>query len=276
MDHPDVTNRLDAITRSVGSLTVTLPRTAGPLPQDEEWFEYELAGRTRRLRLHDYREIYQTPGLYESLVYRTLECRSPERVLRPLESELADHGETLRGLRILDLGAGNGVVGELLRRSGAGRLLGVDILPEAERATRRDRPGTYDDYLVTDLTSPSEEAERRLRAFAPNALVVVAALGFGDIPPAAFQRTFDLLPPGGWLAMCIKDSFLQEGDRSGFGRLLRRLVAEGRMTLLRKETYVHRLSVSGDELHYVAVIARKRQVPPLLTDDSIESANDAN
>jgi len=250
-------NRLDEITRPLSSLSVTLPRTAQAVDQDEEWFEFELSGRKHRLRLHDYAEIFETPGLYESLVYRALGCRSPERVLRSLQDALAGAGQTLGDLRVLDLGAGNGVVGELLRSAGATRVLGVDILPEARRAARRDRPATYSDYLVTDLTAPTDDAERRLREFAPNTLVVVAALGFGDIPPAAFQRAFDLLPPGGWLAMCIRDRFLLQEDESGFGRLLRRLVTERTIEVVSRETYVHRMSVTGEELHYVALVGRK-------------------
>ena len=88
--------------------------------------------------------------------------------------------------------------------------------------------------------------------------MIVAALGFGDIPPEAFQRALDYLPAGGWVAMCIKDRFLEEDDENGFGKLLRALVAEGSLQVLRKERYVHRLSVAGDELYYVALVARKR------------------
>ena len=134
-----------------------------------------------------------------------------------------------------------------------------DILPEAAQAARRDRPGTYDDYVVTDLTEEDVDAERRLRNFAPNALVTVAALGFGDIPPEAFAKAYNLLPPGGWLAMCIKDRFLEKDDESGFGRLVRSMADDGTMEVLHRERYVHRLSIAGDALHYVAVVARKRR-----------------
>lgn len=250
---------LEDITLPQSTLQVSFPDSSVEVDQDEEWFEFEDQGRRHRLRLHDYAAIYNTPGLYESLVYRALKCRSPERVVRPLRDAARAQGETLADLRVVDLGAGNGIVGELLRRAGARELVGIDILPEAAKAARRDRPQTYDDYVVTDLTRPDQAAEKRLRDFGPNCLVTVAALGFGDIPPEAFVKAFNLLPTGGWLAMCIKDRFLEEDDHSGFGRLVRSMVADGTIEVLHRESYVHRLSIAGEELYYVAVVARKRR-----------------
>lgn len=256
--HPTAT-MLDDIALPEHDLRVSFPEGSRDVDQDEEWFEFEDHGHRRRLRLHDYASIYDTPGLYESLVYRVLKCRSPERVVRPLETAAAARGRSVGDLRVIDLGAGNGIVGELLRRAGARELVGIDILPEAAKAARRDHPQVYDDYVVTDLTNPEPGAMRRLRDFAPNCLVTVAALGFGDTPPEAFLTAFNLLPPGGWLAMCIKDRFLEEDDDSGFGRLVRGMVADGTIDVLHRERYVHRMSIAGNELHYVAVVARKQR-----------------
>lgn len=250
---------LEDFTHPRSGLPVFLPEASEEIEQDEEWFEFMDRGQRRRLRLHDYAAIFATPGLYESLVYRALECRSPGRVVGPLRAELAAQDASITDLRVIDLGAGNGIVGELLRRAGAGELVGVDILPEAARAARRDHPQAYDDYIVTDLATSDPAAERSLRDFAPNCLVTVAALGFGDIPPEAFLKAFNLLPPGGWLAMCIKDRFLEDDDDSGFGSLVRSMVADGTLELLHRERYVHRLSIQGEELHYVSLVARKHR-----------------
>ena len=253
------TTDLEEIALPRPPLRVSFPGESGGVDQDEEWFEFEDQGRHRRLRLHDYAAIYDTPGLYESLVYRALKCRSPERVARPLKEALAAQSQSMETLRVVDLGAGNGIVGALLRRRGVRQVMGVDILPEAARAARRDNPHAYDDYVVTDLTQSDPAAEKRLRDFAPNCLVIVAALGFGDIPPEAFVRAFNLLPAGAWLALCIKDRFLEEDDDSGFGRLVRSMVADATVEVLHRERYVHRVSIAGEKLHYVAVIARKQR-----------------
>ena len=37
-------------------------------------------------------------------------------------------------LRVIDLGAGNGMMGEVLKREGVARLVGADIIPEAREA----------------------------------------------------------------------------------------------------------------------------------------------
>jgi len=247
------------ITLPLSPLKVSFPTRLHGLDQNEEWFEVEHEGRRRRFRLHDYAAIFSIPGLYESLVYQALKCRSPEQVVRPLALALAANEATPESLRVLDLGAGNGIVGELLRQAGVRDIVGLDILPEAATAARRDRPQVYDDYFVTDLTESRPAIERRLRDFAPNCLATVAALGFGDIPPEAFVRAFNLLPPGGWLAMCIKDRFLDENDDSGFGMLVRGMVTDGTIEVLHRKRYVHRLSIAGEKHHYVAVIARKQR-----------------
>src|SRR4051795_3312355 len=102
------------------------PRSAGPsapedfvlhLPddanrsadQDEEWFEVEYDGETRRLRFHDYAEIYSIPGLYEELIYERLRCESPRVIARLLAQELDRRDVAPAKLRVLDLGAGNGI-----------------------------------------------------------------------------------------------------------------------------------------------------------------------
>lgn len=252
-------SELDEITTPLQDLHVTFPQVDGNLDQDEEWFEFVDDGTTRRLRIHDYRAIFSEPGLYEALVYQALECRSPEHAVRPLEEALSAAGGTLADLRVIDLGAGNGIVGELLHRAGAASVIGIDILPEAQAAARRDHPEAYADYLVVDLAQPDPAALARLQRARPNCLVTVAALGFGDIPAEAFARALNLLPNDGWVVMCLKERFLEEDDRSGFGRLVRGAVANGALEVVNRERYVHRKSIQGEELHYVSVVTRKRR-----------------
>lgn len=235
---------------------LTFPEVNSGAGQDAECFEMRHEdGSTRRIRFHDYGEIYEIPGLYERLFYEELKCDSPEQVVGLLEERIEAEGIDPATLSVLDLGAGNGMVGERLDAMGCGELVGVDILPEAADATRRDRPGIYDEYVVGDLTRP---APRELRERRYNGLTTVAALGFGDVPPAAFQTAFDLLDDGGWIAFCIKEDFLREGEGSGFARLIRELLSRGELKILDRRRYRHRFSASGQPLHYEAIVARKR------------------
>jgi SAM-dependent methyltransferase len=238
---------------------IRLPAPDEDVDQDQEWFEVMDEGRARRIGMHDYGEIYKVPGLYESLVYHALGCKSPLHVVPLLEQAVSAEYGSAEKLRVLDLGAGNGIVGALLRRIGVPHVIALDLLPEAESAARRDRPDVYDSYVVTDLTKADAAAEKRLEDFAPNCLVTVAALGFGDIPPEALVKAFNLLPDGGWMAMCIKERFLEVNDDTGFGKLIRRMMSDGTIEVVRRRRYVHRMSIAGEKLFYVALVARKRR-----------------
>lgn len=239
-------------------LLVHLPRAeAVGLDQDEEYCEIEIDGRRRRIALHDYRQIYSTPGLYEQLFAESLECRSPRLVVDLLHEVVTDAGEDPADLEVLDFGAGNGMVGEELARIGAGSIVGVDLAEEAKEAAERDRPGLYDAYHACDITAlpPAERHELERRDF--NCMTCVAALGFGDVPPQAFQAACDLVAAPGWVAFNLRDRFVDEADDSGFSAALETMLDERAFVERARMRYQHRLSVSGDPLHYVAIVAQK-------------------
>jgi len=119
------------------------------LGQDEVYFVLEERGEELRVRFHD-DAIERRPGLDEQLFQERPACNSPLEVVSRLAGALAQDGADLAGTRVLDLGAGNGLVGEELRRRHIARVVGIDTAPEARMAADRDRPGTYDDDLVTD------------------------------------------------------------------------------------------------------------------------------
>ena len=240
---------------------IRLPSVDG-LSQDREWCEAVMNGRTHRFRFHNYGELYKVPGLYEKLFYESLKCCSPSRVVHLLDEVIRDSEEDPEELRVLDVGAGNGMVGDELTAMGAERIVGIDIVQEARDAADRDRPGVYGDYLVTDLTDLPEHEEEGLRNEDLNCLTTVAALGFGDIPPKAFAKALDVIAVPGWLPFNIKEDFLRERDRTGFCKLIRQLCREEVIQIQAYRRYRHRLSVAGTPLHYVAVVARKlRDLP---------------
>ncbi len=233
-----------------------IPEKSATLSQDAEWCEIREGGSWRRLRFHDYAEIYERPGLYEFLFYELLQCQSPRRVVGLMGEVRADQG-TREPLRVIDLGAGNGIVGQELRAIGAAEIVGIDIIDEARMAAERDLPEVYDDYLVADMTAPDEAARKRLRALRPNALTCVAALGFGDIPPAAYRHAANFVAPGGLLAFNIKAEFLDARYTHGFSEMMRRMVNDGVVRLEATRRYRHRLSAGGDPIYYTAMVATK-------------------
>jgi predicted TPR repeat methyltransferase len=162
-------------------------------------------------------------------------------------------------LRVLDVGAGNGMVGELLVAHGSARVVGIDNIEEAERAADRDRPGAYDAYYVADLTNLSPELRAELNDWNFDAMTTVAALGFGDIPVAAFAAAYNLVKTDGWIAFNIKETFLETSDDSGFSRLVKRMIHDDYLKLHHLERYRHRLSIEGNMLYYYAIVGQKRR-----------------
>jgi len=225
--------------------------------QDEEWCKVVTNNRTQRIRFHDYNVVFEIPGLYEKLFYDTLECASPSYVVSLLEDVANEWDAELSDFRVLDVGAGNGMVGDELRHRCVRQVVGVDIIGEAKEATLRDRPGVYDDYRVADLTELRKTDEDALRKHSLNCMTTVAALGYADIPPLAFLKALDLVSTPAWLAFNIKEDFLHESEQSGFSRLIRQLIQEDYILPQCYRRYRHRLSITGDPLYYIAIIAKK-------------------
>jgi len=245
----------------VGPLRLRFPRTED-LDQDEEWCELEVDGEWKRIRFHDYGDVYAVPGLYEALFCRLLRCVSPQVVPRLLSEMVAERGETMRDLRVFDIGAGNGLAGESLQYLGTPYIVGNDIFPEAKTATERDRPWAYEAYHIFDLTDPSADVMRRLEAANFNALTAVGALGFGDIPPKALQTAYNLVEKDGWVAFNIHERFLTDPQATGFAGLIRRMVENDVMQMELYRRYQHRISIAGEPLFYIAAVARKRAEIP--------------
>ncbi len=232
------------------------------LSQDEEWFEVKIDGRWQRRRLHNYHELYAIPGLYEALFNKTLKTSSPLRVVNLLVDVMSDTDVLPENLRVLDLGAGSGMVGHELQNHNIDLCVGADIIPEAKEATMRDRPWCYDDYIVADFTSLDEDVISKVQDYKLNALTCVAALGFGDIPAKAFLNAIDLIEAPAYVAFNIKEDFVQERDTSGFAELIRELARRDIIHLQAYRRYQHRISCAGDPLYYIAMVATKEKDVP--------------
>ena len=191
------------------------------IEQGKEYFILAHDGGVKeKIRFHDYDRIYEIPGLYEHLFYERYRCNSPKVVCGLLKDHLEEWHPAKEPLKALDIGAGNGMVGEELVNLGVDEVVGVDIIEEAAEALDRDRPGLYKDYYVADLTNLPPEVEESLAEDDFHCMTVVAALGFDDIPPAAFAQGFNFISSPGWVAFNIKEDFVCKADTSGFCRLI--------------------------------------------------------
>ncbi len=225
----------------------------GPIsfPGDGETaFEYQAGALRRRVGFHDYKTIYAVPGLYERVFLDELGMCTAEVVVERLAPAVDGP------LRVLDVGAGNGIGGEHLRALGPERLVAIDLEPQARAAAARDRPGVYDDYLIGDLMTMDLAG---LRAERLTAIVALSAVGVGHLPAAALERVLGVLEPGGLFAFAVTPALLpgsrdRVGQATGYPELIRRLLAgDGEIS---RHTYVHRRQVDGTPHDAVAIVGR--------------------
>ena len=186
---------------------------AQPLDQDEAYFYFKDENGEAKLRFHDYGELYKRPGLYEQLFYERLKCASPEMIADILSKVLTGSRVEMSELRVLDLGAGNGMVGELLE---VARVVGVDISPEAFEACERDRPGAYDAYYVTDLCNLDPAIEQELRDWQVDRLTCVAASATSR-PRRSPRHSIWSSRAAGWRSISRKPSFRKATFRASHG-----------------------------------------------------------
>jgi len=239
----------------IGDYSIHFP-DIDTIEQGEEYLVVERDGRKEKIRFHDYDRIYEIPGLYEHLFYDRYKCNSPEVVCSLLDKQMSET-DTEDQLRVLDVGAGNGMVGEQLAKIGTDTLVGIDIIEEAAAAAERDRPGLYDEYHVEDLTQLPNSVARSLEENNFNCMTTVAALGFGDIPPTAFARGFNMITSPGWVAFNIKENFVCDDDTTGFCRLIDHISQTGILEIKARDRYRHRFCQDGTPLYYYAIVGEK-------------------
>lgn len=239
------------------SYDIDFPNNACELDQNEEYIILKDGHTKEKVFLHDYQKFYEIPGLYEEILYKRLQCCSPQTLCDMLRKALDEHGGLNAPLTVLDFGAGNGVAGESLKDEiGCETIVGVDILDQAKEAALRDRPELYDDYFVADFANMEATEKNKLESYDFNALMTVAALGYDHIGTEAFLNAFDMVSEDAWVVFNIKDRFLTEDDDTGFRETVRSLVRD-RMRVFESERYVHRMSMADEPLHYVGIVGKK-------------------
>lgn len=215
-------------------------------------------GEREEIALHDYARVYDVPGLYEAVVQEALHCRSPQVTADRAAIAVADLGLRPDQIRVLDIGAGNGVVGGHLADRGFEHVFGTDLLPEAERAARRDRADVYERYLAGDLTDPADPLHGEIASWRPSLITCAGALGGGHMSALALARTFDALVDPAIVVLTVAEARLEEADEDGFGALLSDGLADGSLRELHRERFRHRFSMAGDPVHYFALTLRAR------------------
>lgn len=113
--------------------------------------------------------------------------------LRYIESCLATTGERLRGLRVLDVGCGGGILSEALARAGA-RVTGIDLAAEALAVARRH---AEDAGLDIDYRHIAAEALADVAAGEFDLVCCLEMLEHVPDPEAVVAACARLVRPGG-------------------------------------------------------------------------------
>lgn len=239
----------------MNNFNIELPIIDKKINQQEEYFILK-GEEDEKIQFHDYERIYRIPGLYEELFHNRLKCQSPEVIKELLYKNVQQSESNFNELRILDYGAGNGLVAEALNQEKPNLIVGIDIFEEAKAAAIRDRGNIYKDYFVENLSEPTESVIQKLKSYNLNTIVAVSALGLNHIPPDSFINAFNLIENTGWIAINLIDRFFTKEDETGLKKTLNWMEGDC-IEFLDEKTYVHRLSVTGKPINYTAIVGRK-------------------
>lgn len=243
---------------------IRLPDNIENLPINEEYVFITENGRERRLKLHDYAEVYRIPGLYNYLALEKLAYRSPQVMATLLIENLKNSGESVEELKLLELGAGSGLFGQAVAKLGATSIIGIDIVPEAAEATRRDAPGVYENYFVEDLTQLSKSTRDLLNEKKLNGFICCSALSEGHIPVKAFATGMNLIKDRGWVLFNVaKTSYECQENCPEFVNFYRQAVEKDYLKIHNTQPYLHRRFLNGQPLEYVAILAKKQTDIPV-------------
>ena len=117
--------------------------------------------------------------------YRTLHQINPARL------QFVERFVDLRGLRVLDVGCGGGILSEALAERGA-TVLGIDLAESALQAAEAHRAGQAVEYRLES----SREVAARGETF--DAVTCMEMLEHVADPAAVLRDIHALLKPGGW------------------------------------------------------------------------------
>jgi SAM-dependent methyltransferase len=240
-----------------GTREVALPDGAAQNGKEAGYCLVDDGGTWRQVRFRGDSRLWEWPRVYETLVRNLLRGNAPGAIAHLLDRQLRAAGRRAADLRTIDLGAGNGWMGEELASLGIGEVVGVDATAAAAAAAERDHPDVYKSYLVLDMRRLSEAQRDELMNFDFNCMVCVDALAADEPAPNAFTEGFNLLAPDGWVAFHLSAETAEGGRDSRFARLIHRMIQSGAMNVATQQRYRHRFSSHGQPIFHVGVVARK-------------------
>lgn len=82
------------------------------------------------------------------------------------------------------------------------------------------------------------------------------AFGGTHATPRALENALAVLPPGAPVSFTIDERWMDASDPDGFGAAVERLMADGRLTVLERTRFQHRVTTTGEPIFYELVVGR--------------------
>lgn len=204
-------------------------------------------GKEQVIKSWDYSTIYSFPYLYRKLYCDLLNYKCFEA----LGSLLFKHvSQTTEVLRVLDVACGSGLMGAFLKKNSPIKieaLVGVDILPEAITALKRDYPEIYDNAFVVKNNVDLEPISN----LSFNCLVISG--GASHIKLEEIIEYIECINENGYVVfnLLIED---ESGRRVDILRWLNK-----NLSFCESEIYNHRKLVNGNIVRHEAFLFRKKE-----------------
>jgi predicted TPR repeat methyltransferase len=157
---------------------------------------------------------------------------APKVTARALARVLED-----KNARILDAGAGTGLVGEILKNMGYKNMDALDF--SAEMLEEAGKKGVYDELLHVDLSEPLD-----MKDDSYDAVICVGTFTYGHVEPSALEELIRITRPGGYICFTVREGAYEE---HGYRRKMLRLETDGACEMLemRDEPYLAKEEVGS-------------------------------
>lgn len=165
---------------------------------------------------------------------------SPQKAVQLLSDIM-----TLQGMRVLDAGCGTGLVGALLKKSGAASLTGIDYSPGM--LAKAEAKQVYDSLDKMDMNEPLP-----LPSNSFDATTCIGTFTATHVKPDAVRELVRVTRSGGALVFTVRDEYWQA---TNFVDLITELHVEKLVFIeqIRLEPYIHS---EGSECRFVVLRVR--------------------
>ncbi|MDJ1173872.1 class I SAM-dependent DNA methyltransferase [Roseofilum capinflatum] len=236
---------------------IRIPQESENSVIQEEFVWLKNNGEERKIKLHDYPQIYRIPFLYEHLMEK-LQAQSHTILSSLLAEQVTQAGGSVEDLVVLEVGAGSGMFGKALADLGIKSITGIDIVPEALDAVSHTYPGVYENYYIEDLSNLSETTHKALSNRGFNCIVCGSALGFNHIPASAWATAYNMVAPHSWIAFNVQKERWEDTGANSFSAWHPWVAKEAIFKMEKTHEYQHRFYLDGRSLIYVAIMGRKK------------------